>query len=233
MHTLLRTVYTLAFVAAGLVTLSAQQPMVGLKAGANWNNINATDGIDALAPEFQSIDEFHFGLVAELPVAGGFSVQPELNFMTKGFGLREGLDVPLFGIDIPVEVRPETRIRYVEVPLLAKYAFGQPGGVQAYITGGPTFGYATGGQIDTKANILVEVNVGTINLNLDDIDYERFEVGAAVGAGVQADLGLVRAFADARYHHGFTELYKVPYVEEKVKNKGIALSAGLLVPLGR
>lgn len=229
MTTAIRFFSALLLVAVTFSGLHAQLA-VGLKGGLNYNKVYTTENLGAIAPNFTTLQEVHTGLLLDIPVAGGFSLQPELNLITKGFGLRQGLDVPVFGIELPLNARAESRFRYVEMPLLAKYTVGQDV-VQAYFVAGPTFGYATKGQIDTRANVLVEVDLGTLPLNLDNIDYERFEIGAAIGAGLQLNFGGLRAFADARYQRGFTELYNIPLVEEKVRNTGVAFSAGLMLPL--
>ncbi len=220
--------------AIALLTISglSAQATFGLKAGFNSNNVYTTEALGAVAPDFDALSEIHFGAVADLPISGGFSIQPEFLYTTKGFALGEGLDAPLFGVDVPIGVRAETKFRYVEVPLLAKYTFGR-GPVQGYVVAGPTFGYATSGQINTRANVLVDIDLGTTDINLDAIDYQRFELGGSAGLGLQAELGGVRAFADVRYNRGFTGLYDVPLVEERVRNEGIALSAGIGIPLQR
>ena len=231
MKTAMQILTTLALLVVTALSVSAQAT-IGFKAGFNSNNVYTTETLGALAPDFNATNQVHFGIVTDIPVAGGFSVQPEFNYITKGFTLNQGLDAPLFGVELPVGVTAETQFSYLEVPLLAKYSFGQ-NSVRPYLVAGPTFGYATSGKIETRANAIIDINLGTTKLNLDNIDYQRFEVGATIGGGLQFDLGTVRAFADARYARGFTELYDIPVVNEKVRNQGFALSAGLMIPLAR
>jgi hypothetical protein len=215
-----------------LTTIAVQaQVSVGARVGYQLNNVYTTEGLDALAPDFHNIDEVNVGLVVEIPVAGGFSFQPELAYTTKGFGLKEGFDAELLGVNLPVSGRAETRIRYVEAPLLAKYKFGQEA-LKAYVAAGPTLSYASSGQIDTYANVLLEVDLGSVPLNLDNINYERFDVGATVALGAQYDFGPVTTFVDARYYRGFSELYDIPFVNEKVRNTGYGFNFGVMVPLG-
>jgi len=190
-----------------------------------------TDGLGAVAPNFLNLNEANLGLMVEIPVAGGFSVQPELAFTTKGFGLKQGLDTELLGVNLPLEARAETRVRYVEVPLLAKYSFGQDA-LKAYFTAGPTLSYATKGQIDARANVLVELDLGSTDINLDAINYNRLDVGATIGAGMEYDFGPVKPFVDVRYYRGFSELYDIPLVQEKVRNRGYGFNVGLMVPMG-
>jgi len=214
-------------------TLALQvQVSIGARVGYQLNNVYTTEGLGAIAPNFLNIDEVNFGLVTEIPVAGGFSFQPELAYTTKGFGLKEGFDAELLGVNLPVSARAETRVRYVEMPLLAKYKFGEEA-LQAYVAAGPTLSYANSGQIDTYANLLLEVDLGSIPLNLDAINYERFDVGATVALGAQYDFGPVTTFVDARYYRGFSELYDIPLVNEKVRNTGYGFNLGVMVPLAK
>lgn len=206
------------------------QLSIGVKGGANWANFYTTEVLGDITPDLKNIDEFHFGVVGELGITKHFAVQSEVNFIKKGVKIKEGFNANVFNVAVPLGVTSEARFSYVEVPLLAKVKFGN-GPLQAYAIAGPTFGYATSGKLDNTANVLVELNVGTVNLDLNQINYERFEVGAAAGLGGTLKLGGVQIFADARYQVGFTELYDIPVVEEKVKNKGLALSAGVMFSL--
>jgi hypothetical protein len=217
-----------------LIGMSSQmafaQLSVGVKGSVNWANVYTTEVLGEVTPDFKSIDEFNFGLVGELGLTKHFAVQSELNFIRKGFEIAEGFNANLFNVEIPLGITSEARFSYIEIPLLAKVKFGE-GPLQAYAIAGPTFGYATSGRLDNKANVLVPINLGSVDINLDQINYERFEVGALAGVGANLDLGSVSIFADARYNLGFTELYDIPIVEEKIKNKGFALSAGIMFNL--
>lgn len=220
------TLMALAFSLAATAQVS-----IGLKAGANWSNLQTTEALGNIAPDFSPISETNFGVVAEYALSDQFALQTELNFLKKGFTTKANLDnTELFGLQLPVGARAETKFSYVEVPLLAKYTFGT-GGLQAYVTAGPTVGYATSGRIDTKARVLVDINLGSMPINLDNINYERFEIGATAGAGVSLETSIGKFFADARYMQGFTELYNFPLIDEKIKNKGVGINFGLLVPL--
>lgn len=224
-----KSILTLA--ALALAIFASAQVAVGLKTGMNYNNLYTTEALGELAPDFSSISEMNYGLVAEYGITDQFALQTELNFLKKGFTTKANLtDLELFGLELPIGGRAETKFSYVEVPLLAKYSFGGEG-FQAYVTAGPTLGYATSGRIDTKARVLVDFKIGSTPINLDAINYNRFEVGATAGAGVSYTTGFGKFFADARFSQGFTELYDFPLVEEKVKNKGFGVNLGFMVPL--
>ena len=221
-----KQLFTALVVTMCFFTAAQAQISVGVKAGYTVNNVYTTEGLGAIAPNFENIDGFQLGVLANVPVVAGFSIQPELNYQRKGFSLSEGLDAAILGVNVPVGATADTRISYIDMPVLMKYTFGQDA-VKAYVAAGPTFGYATGGHIRTRAKALFEFDLGTVDLNLDNLNYERFEVGGAVAAGLEFDLDAVTLFTDVRYQRGFTELYDIPLVNEKVRNTGVAMSAGL------
>ena len=213
------------------INSASAQISVGVRGGANFSNIYATQNLDQILPDFQGVNSASYGLVAEIAITDQFAFQPELAFTKKGFQFNAGTDVQLFGIDIPLDVTAESQFNYVEMPLLAKYKFGTDA-FKAYVMAGPTVGLATSGRLLTRADVFItDINLTNTPINLDAIDYQRLEVGGTVGVGAAVNTGFGQIFADARYNHGFTQLYDIPLVDEKVRNKGFGLNLGLLVAL--
>ena len=212
------------------VVIFGQTVSFGVKAGFSSNNIAKPDIIDNLdvIPEFRNLETMNFGLVSEIGFNDHFAIQPELNFTTKGFKLREGTNINIYEMPLPLGVTAVSKFNYVEMPLLAKAKIGT-GKTQAYMIAGPTFGYATGGKLETRANVLIEIDLFETELDLDNIGYERFEVGGTVGAGVAFDTGGGQFFVDARYSHGFTQVYDIPLVRERVQNKSFGVNAGYMI----
>ncbi len=208
------------------------QVSIGLRGGYQLSDIRATDGLDALAPDFKSIDAFNIGAVLEVPLGYGFSFQPELAYSRKGFRVEEDFAVDLFDIPVPVGVEAISRFDYLEAPLLMKYKFGE-GRTQAYLAAGPSFGYALDGQLITRANALLDIEVGNSDIDLDAINYERFEVAGTVAGGLSFATSFGQLFLDARYHHGFTQLYDIPVMDERARNRNFGVSAGFMLPLGK
>jgi len=220
----------MTFCLSMMTLFATAQTSFGLRLGSTWNNINTSSAIGNATPNFKDLNSFSIGAFAEIPVAENFAIQPEIGFTRKGFVLNEGFDAPLFGIDLPIGVTAETKFDYLEVPVLAKYSFGEDK-LKAYVAVGPNFGYALNGRVDTKTNLLVDINLGSTNINLADQDFNRLEVGAVGAAGVSYDAGVATIFMDARYNHGFTEAYNLPFVDEKVKTRGFGINLGFAVPI--
>jgi hypothetical protein len=213
------------------VSLSAQVS-IGIRTGANWNNVDVSGGLDALTPDFKTVSGMNIGVVMEFPIGANFSIQPELAYMKKGFGVKEDFGIDLFEIPFPIGVRTDSRFGYLEMPVLAKYKFGN-NTVQAYVAAGPTIGYALNGRLITRTKFLVDFKVLDLPINLDAIDYQRVEVGATAGAGLVFNLGGAQLFMDARYTHGFSQIYDLPIVENRVSNRGFGVNAGVMFPIGQ
>lgn len=229
-NTIKRTTLLTAFFALLTMTLFSQTISVGVKTGFTSNNIAKPEFIETLEviPEFRNLETMNFGLVSEIGFSENFAIQPELNFTTKGFKIRESANINIYEMPLPLGVTAVSKFNYVEVPVLAKARFGT-GKTQAYVVAGPTLGYATGGKLETRANILFEIDLYETPLDLNSIGYERFEVGGTVGGGVAFDTGGGQLFVDARYSHGFTEVYDIPIVRERVQNKSFGINAGYMI----
>lgn len=206
------------------------QTALGLKGGGNFGTVHATEALNSLAPDFKYATGAVAGGVAEIGFGRYFAFQPEVQWMQKGFRFDEGIDVPVGNINIPAGVEATIRTNYIEMPLLAKVKFGNDL-VQGYALLGPSFGYALNGKLITRTRFLFEFDPIRTNLNFNDLDYNRFEVSGVGGLGVQLNFNGIKWFTDARYTYGFTELYNFPVVNEQIKNRGIALTTGVMIDL--
>ncbi len=226
---------TKQFLFAALLTLSFQQIAtaqiaIGLKTGGNFATVGVTDFLDQVTPDFKYAPGFTAGVVSEINFGRYFALQPELNFVQKGFRWDESIGVPIGNVEIPIGAEATLRTNYLEMPVLAKLKLGNER-VQGYIAAGPALGYALNGQLITRPRVFIEFDPIKTDLNLDNLDYERFEVSAVGVAGVQFNFNGVKLFADARYTHGFTELYNFPVVNEKIRNRGISANVGVMLDL--
>ncbi len=217
------------FSIANFATLSAQTISLGGKVGYNWNNVSAP-AVDGVL-NFKQMTNVNFGLVAQVGFTNNFSIQPELNYVQKGFRIQESKDLNLYNVPIPLGVSAVTAIKYIDMPILAKYKFRNEG-ASGYVFAGPSVGYALSGNLETHAQVIIDIKVATIPINLDAVNYKRFEVGGVVGAGFEVPIGGAKLFGEARYTHGFNAVYQVPVIGSEVKNTSFGVSAGFTVPFG-
>lgn len=211
-------------------TFSFAQISIGAKAGVYTSFIDVTEAAEGLTQNIEGLTTPTYGLVAEIGLGENFAFQPELLYTTKGFKVNEGINVNLGGFPIPAGVTASTKINYLEMPLLAKYKFGNEG-LKFNITAGPVLSYAANGQLVTRANLLLDINPLKTNIDLDALNYERLEVSASIGAGMAYATSGGEFFADARYVHGFSDLYNAPIVDLNLKNRGIGVTVGYKVNL--
>ncbi len=222
--------FVLAAWMLGTAVLFAQSTFsLGVRGGATATNLKLPKGLDQIdqIPEFEAIANPTFGLVGEWRVAPFFAVQPELNFTTKGFRVRQDGDFQLFGVDVPAGVTAYTEFNYMELPVLAKATFGK-GAVQGYVSAGPVLGYALDGNLNLRANVLVELDLANTPINLESINYERLEAGLVAGAGLSVQALHGQLFLDGRFRHGLTEVYDLPLIRDKLQFRGLSLSAGYM-----
>ncbi len=218
--------------ALGILTTTALQAQVavGLRGGVNFGSVDQTDLLNELTPEFESITGLTAGIYAELPLGRQLAFRPELAFTQKGFGLSQEVGVDLFEVPLPVGVRAQSVFDYLELPLLMKVSFGEQA-IKAYLTAGPSVGYALGGRLKTRSTGLLELDLINTSINLDAVNYERFELAGIVGGGLSFETGPGTIILEGRYQHGFTELYDIPLVSERIRNRGYAINVGYNIPL--
>jgi Outer membrane protein beta-barrel domain len=207
-----------------IVTLEAQVS-VGVKVGANFADTRVNGLIENLTPEQTTFTGFTAGVVAELPVLGNLTFRPELNFIQKGFTTAQSFDVELLGIDMPIGAKARTRINYIELPLLLKYNIGNET-AKAYVIAGPNISYAANAELRPVATLLVDFNLPSVNIDMSNDIYQRWELSGTLGAGGEVKAGNGKIFADARYNLGFTNMLNNPIVDLRIKNQGVNLSAG-------
>ncbi len=216
-------------VALSVADLSAQISL-GIRGGLNLSKWALNDAAKKELGGFdqESINALLFGALAEIRLSNNLAIQPEVNFIQKGTKLVAEEKAP-----VPLKVEGTTTLNYLEVPLLLKVGTGF--GVGRFdLLLGPSFGYALNGKRELKATV-----AGRTETEKEDVDFEKDEIARTdVGAQVGASLGLglgssARLFVDGRYLLGFSNLDQHEHgggnkEEHTVRNRGIALTAGLL-----
>jgi len=209
----------------GTTNISNAQVSVGVKIGANIADVRSSGVINDLLPNTNSYTGFTVGAIAEIPISNSFSFRPELNYTQKGFstGLATGFSV--IGINLPIGVRANTRINYVETPLLIKYSIGNEN-AKFYAIAGPTISYAANAHLRPIASLIIDINLPRVNIDLSNDLYNRIEVSATLGASGEIKAGHGKLFADVRYNYGLTNMLSNPLINLTLQNTGVALTAG-------
>ncbi|MDX1686323.1 MAG: porin family protein [Saprospiraceae bacterium] len=216
----------LILLAAALMTahISTAQWSMGPKVEYSVTNVTV-DGVADLAPDPEFMNNYSLGVYANYDFGQGFSIQPELLFKQKGFVIREDFPVNIFEFEIPVGVEARTRIKYLELPVMARYSFGEK--IKGYIEGGPALGYAVDADIKERAHLLVDINIGEQDIDLQNDLYNRWEASGIVGAGMSIPAGQVTFDLGVRYQHSITDLLDDPIIDIRLRNYGVSFGAGV------
>lgn len=223
MTTYQKYVSILAFL---MMSMAVQaQVSLGFKVGRSASNVTLNGTGNVL--NTQNISHYNIGAVAEIELQNGFAFQPELNLRKQGFRVREGLDVNVLNIPIPLGVEAHTELKYVEIPLLGKYKFGQEN-MGGYVLAGPYAAYARQATLRTRANVIIDFNLTKTDIDLSNDNYNQWEAGAMGGVGFWAKAGNGQFFVDARYQHSLSDFFNDPIVDITMQNNGFGVNAGYL-----
>ncbi|WP_051068839.1 porin family protein [Cesiribacter andamanensis] len=167
------------------------QSQIGLRVGANFATIQ--DGLDRLENmEEPWVPRLTLGVATSLAVNESFAIAPEFNYSQRGY---EASGTNTLGQDFTYTYD----YNFFEVPLLARLSFGHI--LKGYVNLGPTFSYLLGGKEVQEGGL----GAGERSFDMDDERYKRFELGGALGGGIQLDTGIGSFLIDLRYNTGFTD----------------------------
>jgi hypothetical protein len=218
--------FALILVTGNLQTARAQNT-IGItgQAGTSDIEVNGLGILDVIDPYIKPIVQYSAGITYEKGLSRHWSVVTGAQYTSRGFGMRETLNVDLFGLDLPVGARIDTRLQYVEVPLQLKYNFAAEG-VTPYIKAGASTAYAMSGHIQPKIDAIISWNLPEIRINLENDMYNRWDVSALAGLGVSIptnDIGAVHV--EVNYRHSLNDMFLDNITDVRIKSHG--LSAGI------
>lgn len=195
------------FVTAGILMLPAfvLAQEAGVKAGINFASLTPEEDED---PE----DSPRLGLVAggwvRVPANSWLTVQFEGLFSEKGVKF----DVTPLGPDSSAELR----VRYIEIPVLARVNAGGSGSTRVFLVGGvaPAF------MLSTRATTTFEGRTDSRDVS-DQV--EGFDTGLVGGGGVEFG----RAHVEARYTHGILHINKDDNdPNDRIENRVFSITFG-------
>lgn len=174
---------------AGTVTAQEQQasyegtmsPKIGVKGGLNLSNFYV-DEVESRGMK----PGLNLGLFAKIPVARGFSIQPEILYSAKGSKIT--YDNVMFG-----QSEYNFNMNYVEIPLLAVINLGRSFNIHA----GGYAAYLTSANIKERE---AGPNDEIVTFNAEN--FNRLDYGLVGGFGVDVDNFSI----GARYNHGLKEV---------------------------
>lgn len=168
---------------------------------------------------------FTAGVGVNMPLGKGlFSIQPELNFIQKGWYYSNSTATFSGWVE-------NTTLNYLEIPVLVKASFGK-NKTRFYVNAGPSFALGLGGNQSVNSET-IDVKFGKGDSD-DDVLYIDNKLDVSLQAGFGVIIGGI-IMIDARYGYGLTNIYdKSDDIENATsKNRVIQFTLGVPINLGR
>jgi hypothetical protein len=248
----------LATLAVSLLILAtaglSAEVMIGVHGGLSMPNFRGntpqTEGYVSRRAPF-------FGLTADFGVSSHFSICAELDYSSQG-GKRNGLQPltsdQLSGLPLPpgmtlyANFRNETIIDYVEIPVMAKLAWG--GSLRFFVQAGPYVGFRARAVTQTRGSSLLYLDpAGTqpmpdpgtgqplpamsFDADTDNKqDIHSVNAGITGGAGVATRLGPGDLVLGARFEAGLTNIQTNTALNGENQTGAVVVLLGYSLPFG-
>ncbi|MBK9981543.1 MAG: PorT family protein [Saprospiraceae bacterium] len=185
--------------------------------------------LDLLDPYIKPIAQYTAGLQFEKEIGNHISFLTGAQYTSRGFTAKEDFNVNVFGLDLPIGARIDTRLQYIEVPLMLKYSIGEKG-IIPYVKAGASTAYAVSGKFQPKIDAIISWNLPAININLQNDMYNRLDVSAVVGAGVNIPTNETGSIQfDINYRHSLNDMFLDKITDIRIKSHGLSVGVGYTV----
>jgi len=221
--------FLLLFLMAHSLMLSAQAE-IGVKTGINLGTFTNNGDSSDIDADLKSNLGIQLGVLTEFNINKNVAIQAEFVFIQKGFRVSS---IDTFQAQVPLIYKSKTRfvVNYFEVPVLFKYKFGNPGEIRMFATAGPTFSYARSAFNVIRVTALGDTDRDRQPAELDELAYNRFEIGASIGGGVTIPVNPGGLFFEARFKMGLTNINEFGGKDKANYNRGFGVTIGYLVNL--
>lgn len=222
----MKTIFIMMITMIVAIVSAQAQSSIGVRAGTNiatWAYHLEDDDAEQDIKEINTIQPMLQGAIFFRQQFNHMAIQPELCFVQKGMRMTVSEDDYKYST-IAV-------LNYAEVPFLLKGIWGTE--KQFTVFGGPAFSYAISGTLKSKEDYNGEKNKEKEKLDWEDTDISRFEASVQVGVGGSFKAGKGSVELEARYEYGLTNLSNDETSDDKISNRGLALSVGYTIPLPR
>ena len=208
---------------------SSAQSSIGFRAGLSLSKM--IYAVQGLSINTDRLPAFTAGIPLEFQLSQYFSLQPELNYITKG-GKSTSSDN--YGGN-SYSAESSLKINYLELPVYGKFSVGNSK-IKLDLFAGPVFAYGLSG-----SSYIKEIDNGTVHeqtqkLNFKDDQVNRFDFSVNIGAGTSLAFGPNRLFLDIHYQAGLTNMDTSDQSGNTsgaftVKNNIFIFSVGMFTPL--
>ncbi len=215
-------------------TCTHAQTYLGLHAGINYPNARIS-GIDGYIPDPKAIEGFNLGIQVLYPIDEHFSIYSAISYQRNGFslGVKDTLILDVLPKDIPLGLRFDFFLDYIQVPLLLKYKFNPYQNQSAYVSVGLYGGYHSFAFVRTKIRAIIDFNISSTPLNLNSNLFNRFDMGWMANLGYQIPLKNAILHFEARYHRSMRPWLHNPLIAVDIKHYGFGFLTGISFPINQ
>lgn len=168
------------------------RPRAGIKGGLNISNMIVDDVNDRNARL-----GFHAGVYAQLFSSRAFTIQPEVNFSTKGNKVTYTNNT--------IDQETKFNLSYIDIPVLGVFKLGRAAEIHA----GAYWAYLVGANIDSDGDL----DNGFEKQDRDNFD--KWDYGLVGGLGFNLGKG---AQLGARYNYGLNEIARTDAAKDMLGN---------------
>jgi hypothetical protein len=230
----------LKLISTGLlfVSLATQAQVLIPKFGMTVSSLRADQYVTDMDNSFGSRKGFTAGVgyaIRAGRIGNGFLyVQPEINFVQKGFQVDATGEFEFEGV-YQLESKQSYRLNYLDMPVLAKYTWGGSN-LKVSVTAGPAASFALGGQYTAKltktqdgiTEILADTKGDVVFYDSNEPNTMSFDYNIALD--LQAGLGITikeYVYLEAR---GISSLTNLNH-NNKTKNQLLQFTVGVPITL--
>ena len=187
----------------------------GVRASTNIANFNVSEEL-LEEEELGYRVGFGLGVFYKVNLDENLSFQPEINYVQQG--------AKNSGEESGFSYKNEFTFNYIQIPILAKYHFGNTDKLSFFVEGGPYVGFGIGkgkveGCIDGDCSS-DESSFG--NSDDDEINNPDFGIQMGVGVNLNSNFSI-----DIRYVHGFQNLLNDDFGDDDfIRNTAFNIGVG-------
>lgn len=203
------------------LTLSGQVRW-GIKAGFSGGNMRLKDQTQEKLFHDRMLPAYHAGVLADIPLAKSFAVQPALLYSGKGTKTTSTFITGMGGNE---EAITSYRYNYLELPVNFLYK-GEAGRGKVFAGLGPYVAYGIGGKVTykgynaaTKKSRQIKFD-GEDNTNVEELHANAIDVGVNLLAGYEFKNGLLFSI---NYTSGFLDVSASDRTLEKHRYFGLSV----------
>lgn len=204
------------------------QDQLGVHGGIGSANVevNGLGLLDIAEDYIIPVTQYHIGLRYEKALSSNFALVTGAQYASRGFATGEHILIPVMGLDIPIGARMETRLQYMEAPVMIQYNMTS-GGIQPYVQAGISAAYALEGKIIPRIDALISWRLPDIDINLNNDLFNRWDLSALAGAGVHIPVnGTSAVNLQVSYRHSLNDMFLNKITDIQIKSHGYSVGVG-------